>query len=81
MFKKKEYIILLIIIIVLSVYLLKKDTNVQFDIPELENIQKDSIKKILIENSKGKISLSIDKKKWSLEPEGFPVLEDTYFQS
>ncbi len=76
MFKKKEYIILLIIIIVLSVYLLKKDTNVQFDIPELENIQKDSIKKILIENSKGKISLSIDKKKWSLEPEGFPVLED-----
>ncbi len=77
MFKKKEYIILLIIIIVLSVYLLKKDNNnVQFDIPELENIKKDSIKKVLIENSKGNISLSIDKKKWSLEPEGFPVLED-----
>ena len=74
---KKEYLILLIIIVVLSTYLLRKNDNkIEMNIPELKLIEKDSIKKLVIENSKGNFTLKIDKKKWSLEPEGFPVLEN-----
>lgn len=78
MFKnvKKEYLILLIIIVILTTYLLRKNDNkVEIDIPELKQIEKDLIKQIVIENSKGNFSLKNEQKKWKLDPEGFPVLD------
>ncbi len=78
MFKnvKKEYLILLIIIVILTTYLLRKNDNkIKIDIPELKQIEKDLIKQIVVENSKGNFSLKIDKKEWKLDPEGFPVLD------
>lgn len=74
---KKEYLVLLIIVIGLSLYLVTKDDNGgDIEIPELKEINKDSIQKIEINSSKGNLSLKVNKKVWSLEPEGYPVLEN-----
>jgi len=78
MFKnvKKEYLILLIIIVVLTAYLLKKDRDkTETALPELKQIDKTSIKKILVKGPKGEFTIVINKKKWSLLPEDYPVID------
>ncbi len=78
MFKnfKKEYLVLLIIIVGLSVYLLNRDDNkIGLDIPELTEVPKDTIKRISISNSKNSFEIKLEKKKWIVAPEGYPVME------
>jgi hypothetical protein len=78
MFKnvKKEYLILLIIIVVLTAYLLKKDRNkTETALPELKRIDKTTIKKIIVKGPNGQFTIVVNKQKWSLLPETYPVIE------
>jgi hypothetical protein len=78
MFKnvKKEYLILLIIIVVLTAYLLKNDRNkTETALPELKQIDKTTIKKIIVKGPKGQFTIVVNKKKWSLLPETYPVID------
>ncbi len=69
---KKEYIVLFIIIAVLSAYLVfQKKGRIHYELPQVENIDKNDITKLLITKEGSEIILLKENDKWFISPENF----------
>lgn len=74
---KKEMIILAVIIAVLLVYLaLKKENQVNYEVPELAALKTENIDKIEIKKKDGDITLVKKEDKWVIAPNNYPTDEE-----
>lgn len=74
---KKEYIILLLIIVVLVLYIaLRKDSRIQYEIPEVNELAAESISGIVIQGNNSEIRLTKENDKWLLGEEKY--IADAY---
>lgn len=74
---KKEYVILFLIIAALVLYIsLRKDSRIQYEIPEITEVSPDSISGIVIGGSEGEILLTKKDNKWLLGADKYTA--DTY---
>ncbi len=74
---KKEYVILFLIIAVLVLYIsLRKDSRIQYEIPEITELSQDSISGIVIKGSEGEVLLAKENNKWFIGADKYAA--DTY---
>ena len=72
---KKEYILITIIIAVSLLYLtLKKDSGMNYELPELASIGDKPVTAILMVRPEGTIELTKDGENWVVSPEGYRTL-------
>lgn len=71
---RKDYLILVIIIVILLLYLFLRNPNkIQYELPRLQSLDKDSISKIEIKKTTGTIELHKKDKHWFIVPHNYPV--------
>lgn len=69
--KKNEYIILLVAIAILSAYLLlNKRGSVNYSMPVLSKVDRDSISKLVIKKGSAKVTLTKNDSKWTITEDG-----------
>ena len=74
---KKEYVILFLIIAVLVLYIsLRKDSRIQYEIPEITELSQDNISGIVIKGSEGEVLLAKENNKWFIGADKYAA--DTY---
>jgi len=74
---KTEYIILGLVIISLLIYLLLRNPDqVQYEIPEINQIKENEIKKIQIIKTGKTITLLKKNEQWSIQPQDYPADQD-----
>ncbi|MBN2420179.1 MAG: DUF4340 domain-containing protein [Deltaproteobacteria bacterium] len=69
---KKEYIILLLIIAVLVLYIfMRKESRIQYELPEIAELAPANISSIVINGPESEILLTKEKDKWFIGPEKY----------